>query len=809
MISMRIAVACLLGLSVAGLSACRSGGPDGEAPVGGNEVLADFHTKRTPPLAAGQFELITLSTLPDAVTGGDVLVAIRGLGANDSYSVARNGADVTSAFHRVENGEIHGLVTGLVNGANSLTATANGRSATLLVKNHPISGPVLSGPHQAPFVCRLEDNELEPDPNDPDPTHCSAKTKLQWFYRSLQDQSFKELADPYAAYPQDVMMTETQDGRAVPFVVRVESATINRGVARIGVLDDPHGRGADKPFDAVNWNHRIFQAYGESCGVGFQQGRNDPTIVLGGAPDPTTIDADRLLINLAGGIDRLAKGDAVVHSTLAAFGVHCNPLISIETATMIKEYISEQYGLVEYMVGTNGSGAALQQYNAVNNAPGLLSAAMPTATFADILTTAMTVTDCGLLTHYYDSSALDWTEAKRAAVNGHLQGITEPTGEVGDTSICRSWTNAFFDVVRPDNCPGGIPEEQRYNAETNPRGVRCSVQEANVNFLGRDPVTGFAMLPLENVGIQYGLAALNNGDISFEEFLDLNSTLGGLDVDGNFVPTRHRMDADLAARVYRIGGIIGRGVMAETPVMDLAPYLDLIPVANIHEAVRPFIVRARLEKHSGQHVTQAIWRGVVTQPDAYPVMDQWITALRDARPVPGGDHVQAVMSTKPADAQDSCVVGTVGGRVEVLDGIQGPLGIFTIPLAPGTPIPEADVPLRIPVPEDFGPSGREGVGPCTLALPVTQTPRMVAGMPLTDDVIKCQLKPVSAADYTPALSEAQLAQVRAIFPEGVCDYSKPGIGELPAGERSLIWASVGGTTLQAPHELKWRVGRSN
>src|SRR3546814_1617543 len=67
-----------------------------------------------------------------------------------------------------------------------------------------------------------------------------------------------------------------------------------------------------------------------------------------------------------------------------------------------------------------------------------------------------------------------------------------------------------------------------------------------------------------------------------------------------------RMDPELAKTAYRIGGVIGRGALAETPVLDHAPYLDLIPVANIHESVRPFTVRARLLAHTGQKDTQPI-----------------------------------------------------------------------------------------------------------------------------------------------------------------------------------------------------------
>src|SRR3546814_4836782 len=92
---------------------------------------------------------------------------------------------------------------------------------------------------------------------------------------------------------------------------------------------------------------------------------------------------------------------------------------SAETAMMVKEYIGDHYGPVRFAIGTNGSGAALQQYNIANNAPALLRGAMPTATFADILSTAMTVADCGLLEHYYETSNLNWSIAKKSEVDGH------------------------------------------------------------------------------------------------------------------------------------------------------------------------------------------------------------------------------------------------------------------------------------------------------------------------------------------------------------------------------------------------------
>jgi hypothetical protein len=236
--------------------------------------------------------------------------------------------------------------------------------------------------------------------------------------------------------------------------------------------------------------------------------------------------------------------------------------------------------------------------------------------------------------------------------------------------------------------------------------------------------------------------------------------------------------------------------------MDIAPYLDLIPIANIHEAVRSFVIRARLREHTGQSTTQSIWRGVLTQADALPTMQEWLDNVLAARPAHGGDHQAAVVAARPASAYDRCAFGTIGGRLDLPSAITAPLGLAQLPLLPGTGVTDVAVPVRVDVPEDFD----SGIGPCSLALPVSGTPRMAAGMPLSDDVIKCQRKPVAASDYPAGITDAQLAELRAIFPTGVCDFSKPAAEDV---ERSMVWTSVGGETLESPHELHWRVARSS
>ena len=76
---------------------------------------------------------------------------------------------------------------------------------------------------------------------------------------------------------------------------------------------------------------------------------------------------------------------------------------------------------------------------------------------------------------------------------------------------------------------------------------------------------------------------------------------------------------------------------------------------------------------------------------------------------------------------------------------------------------------------------------CSELFPVYSNPRHEAGGPLAANVLKCQLKPVDAKDYRTAFSAAETARLKALFPQGVCDWSKPGVNQQPV----VPWASWG------------------
>src|SRR5205823_2994809 len=218
--------------------------------------------------------------------------------------------------------------------------------------------------------------------------------------------------------------------------------------------------------------------------------------------------------------------------------------------------------------------------------------------FPDMETTFVTDADCLLLERVFRADPLRWTEAKQDAVTGFRT-----------SQICSDWVSAYALLVDPKKCDPSLPADQVYDPKKNPHGVRCALQDDQVNVWGRDPATGFARRPLDNTGVQYGVAALRSGVISPADFVALNAAVGGLDIDGNPVPQRMDMGADVARIAYETGRVTGRGALDQTPIIDNHPYLDVIPNVDVHDDARPFMARARMDAHLGSHTSQALWQG--------------------------------------------------------------------------------------------------------------------------------------------------------------------------------------------------------
>ena len=277
------------------------------------------------------------------------------------------------------------------------------------------------------------------------------------------------------------------------------------------------------------WNRRLVYTFGGGCNVGYHQGAT------------------------TGGVHNdlfLARGFAVASSSLNVLDNNCSPVISAEAAMMVKEHFIEEYGPVAHTIGWGASGGAIQQYQIADNYPGILDGIVPQLSFPDPLTTTgPTVGDCRLLNRYFTANPTLFTPAERTAASGY-----------GTFGSCVSWDVSFASRGNPtEACPPAIPPEFLYNPATNPGGIKCTSTEQWANQLGRDPDTGFARSVTDNVGVQYGLAALNAGQITAQPVPRPQREGRRLRHQRQLVPARNAADLLGLFRVYRSGLVTSGG----------------------------------------------------------------------------------------------------------------------------------------------------------------------------------------------------------------------------------------------------------
>jgi hypothetical protein len=420
---------------------------------------------------------------------------------------------------------------------------------------------------------------------------------------------------------------------------------------------------------------------------------------------------------------------------------------------MVKEHFIDTYGPVRYTIGWGGSGGAIQQYDIANAYPGILDGIIPGVSFPDPFTTSGPVTDCRLLDHFFGYNG---PAAPGTLFNGFTLAQISAVAGYGSYDSCFSWDKAFANVVTATgSCDPSIPVSLQWNPVTNPNGIKCSAAEQNVNELGRNPRTGFARSPLDNVGVQYGLAALDAGQITPAQFAELNASIGGYDVAGNIVSRRTAADPKALTASYQDDLVMAGGQgLATTPIIDMRDYLDTAGFGNdIHTTSWSFVIRARLQEN-GTAANQVIIENGLDGATLAKVsvfelaeMDQWLANITadssDLSP-----QVKVALD-KPAGLTDGCFIG-------------------------GSFVSEALT--------------YQGQGQCATAFPAFADPRLVAGEQLTENVLKCQLKPLNFRDYPVTFTSAEKTQLRAAFPDGVCDYTQPGVDQQPP---SGTWLNFG------------------
>jgi hypothetical protein len=729
------------------LAACGGGGGDS-----GSGGLLSRSWGDGSPGGSGPLSMAVVSSRPEWVSGGDALLRVHGVPGGSTPRLLVNGQPATATFE--SDGEYHYvLVTGLADGTNTVTVQApRGNSgfsfsASQTLTNHPRQGPMFSGPWETPFVCQTDSFRVYPGgpflPASSAPD-CSVATRVDYVYRNAAD-AFVGLADP-STVPADAATTTTNAGQVVPYIVRIETGTVNRAIYQTAVLHNPAAESAPKPTARpAGWNGKLVYTFGGGCTGGWYRQGNS----TGGVLDHNI----------------LRQGYAMASSSLNVFGNNCQDVTPAESMAMVKERFIEAYGPPRYTIGWGCSGGSYQQHQIADNYPGLLDGILPGCSFPEVMfATVYAITDMRLLGNYFRNLAPGtFSDEQQRQVAGILNLATMYTDTVynGAMRIAPNEWTALNGTTRT-YCPSVLPVAQRYHPVTNPTGARCSVYDHAANLLGRDPATGFARRPLDNAGVQYGLAALNAGVITVDQFLDLNERVGGYDIDARFQPARTQADLQAVRQAYRTGRLTnGGGGLRDVPIIDYRGYSDDNAVGDIHLRYHSFSMRDRLVKANGSAANQVMLvedfrygyysSGSPLLMHALAEMDKWIAAIQ--ADTDAGTHHQKVVRNKPATLQEGCNT-------------------------------------RDATPTFIAETQQRDAGQCAAIYPVPPAPRAIAGAAVASDVIKCALKPVQATDYAVPFTAAQSARLQTMFAGGVCNHAVPGVEQQGL---SGTWLSFFGT----------------
>jgi uncharacterized tannase-like protein DUF6351 len=238
--------------------------------------------------------------------------------------------------------------------------------------------------------------------------------------------------------------------------------------------------------------------------------------------------------------------------------------------------------------------------------------------------------------------------------------------------------------------------------------------------------------------------------------------VGGFDQDANFIPSRTVADVGAITRAAISDVTLGGGGgLASIPFFDTSQLFDESQL--YHYQWFHFAARERLIQANGDADNHVMWRGGVA-----------IGELLGGPPTPAGAALLAAVSTNSWTkfiqwsglSQREKVI-----RDRPVDLVDGCWTYSTNPQF----IAEPQTWSRLPDSQ------------CNTLWPSYSNPLKEADGPLAANTLKCKLKPIDLKDYAVSFTRDELAQLQTIFPDGVCDWSKSGVGFRAA----VPWSSFG------------------
>ncbi|MGM0449404.1 MAG: DUF6351 family protein [Pseudomonadota bacterium] len=796
-------------------SASSDAGPDSGTPEN-PDVGDDSQNSSARPEGEGRIEV--LSNRADLISAGNALVAVESPDI-DGARYQLNGEDVTSSFEPDpdESQRHQALLEGLQSGSNELRVRlGNNTFLSRTITNHPAGGPIFSGPQVEPWNC-TNDNAVDEQCNQP-PEYSFRYVPASELERLLSGADPENPGTPGVYKPYDpenppaddeIAMTTTDEGKEVPFIVRVETGVLNRDRYRIATLYQP-GEDWSALDPQPQWNGKLLIHHGGNVGVSYGMGTPPEGDISGATAGNEVLLGDSTFV-------ALSRGFATLSTAQANLGHNANLVTAAESLVMAKEHLIEQYGPIRYTIGTGCSGGAIAQQHVANAYPGIYQGLIVQCSYPDVWTTAVQFAEYNLLSNHFGNQVPESPESMLDVAESILtSGAPAPQwplfyGHLPLNPIVSDL--AFFPAAYPDQetCPGLEDQSRVYDPETNPGGLRCGlIDYMRTQFGPRAPENwseaeqmlgrGFTGLPLDNEGVQYGLQALQKGLISQDQFLKVNREIGGFNVDVKPQPERTQGDPRALENAYRTGAINTADNLGNVPIIDLRG-----PDPGIaHDAFHSWQMRARLEEAQGHANNHVIWFGpfplagdTVFTTEALMTMDEWLSNIESEatdRPMS-----EKITTHRPDFARDRCLSAsglstdwgpslTLSGALVYPDPVIPGVDSEDLPQVPGELGQVLDLATNQVCGLDLEALGIPGVVTDLLS-PITDpvveaqqtaiqtrfgTPRTVAGDDIRTLTNKCQLKPVDPEDYPDQLlgKEQFLEQVREIFPNGVCDFDQ-------------------------------------
>jgi hypothetical protein len=320
--------------------------------------------------SAGTVGLAVLSGRPDLVSGGSALVQVTGVTSAKGVWFVAIGVDRPLRLQdqaAVVDGQVQALLH-LPHGGRFVVHTPRG-SASIELTDHPIGGPVFSGPQIQPWACQSGAKDAQ----------CNAPSVTAYSYLPVGSGSLHAGAagfggassfqsyDPKNPPPTAaIAVTTTDTGVTLPFIVRKEVGYLDRDQYAIAELIQP-----GKPWTPLapqpQYNRKLVLMHGASC---------DTTYGTGSAPD--VMDATVL-----------GHGFSVASHALDNAGHNCNLATEAESLVMTKELVSKELGAIRWTIGSGCSGGSLVQQQVANAYPGVYQAITPQCSFTDAWSSSM------------------------------------------------------------------------------------------------------------------------------------------------------------------------------------------------------------------------------------------------------------------------------------------------------------------------------------------------------------------------------------------------------------------------------------